>query len=1087
MRECEKCHHWYDKGGIVEHQRMCRAMVPDDGQAGQPPERQVVVTDLTSQDKLEWLDGLPWEEVGRCPYSTITCPRGAINSYIQTHRPIEELFDKGEDDRAWKLHFFLIRVLFAPTAQVQAQDDLSALRHEMSATQLVKQRCSSFLRGTKLEWEKLWEGALQAPTAGAHRVNVQGDGEVGEGAVQASQEALQRRREDIRAKKFAREGLLSKAMSIFESSPVLDPREEAVWQQLQNLHAPDTVAIPLPDPPEGLQGAQYEYELEGVPMTTSDGREVTVPTVEYVHNRLKRGIAQSLSGARYEHYKALPVSLVKVMVSKLLNDKVGEGPKAVLTACRGLALDKGEGKARPVAIGEAIRRIAARCVCAQESEAFANELVPLMQFGVGVKGGIEYAYHLVKLHMMTSWDTYERKVTDALDNGGEAPGPDDVPGMLKIDFKNGYNSTQRAKMLAQIQARMPHLLRFARFLYAKPAKFVVMHEGKVVGEIDSVFGTHQGCPLGGHFFALSILDFMREVRDKCPQAAVSWIVDDLTVSGTVGELKEVAKLVDENGPEYGLFKNESKGEFYTPKSHSDDDYRPPRELTRIYRYKSTEGFDKLLGAPLSMNREKVQSDALSVIQKLSRPAKQLHRIQHAQLEFVLLKHCVATIPVHLTRMVEPDLLQEGLRYHENEVRMQLDRIVLTARQKDTLSAKHWKWAKLPVKLGGLGLQDLNLISPAAHADALARVLRRAKEANTPAATLVAAWISDGKGNIEQQRAALASSVNDQAQGDGGDAPNSLCPTLEAYETMPSQHRLSEAMYKGRQKELLERRQDSAESAWCLSRCQFNAGAWLQAIPSLPKFRCGSYIFKIMLQVYLGLILPDTEGIKKCAGCNQESDGTFGTGRHWMNQCNKAWKTLVHNKVRDEIYKMYRSESLRMVADKEVEGLYRRNLKKPADVLVQLPEGQTAFDVTIRDPTAPTYLQLGSDRQPLKAAAKGHEAKLAKHKVEEQSAGLTCQFAFQPLAFETTGAMGRETQKWWKSVLVMEAQLRGEDAPSSRRDIGLEHTWTANSFSSYWRQSIAMTLARAQAEAIVSCIRQSSVAHSESEHRATAEF
>ena len=76
-------------------------------------------------------------------------------------------------------------------------------------------------------------------------------------------------------------------------------------------------------------------------------------------------------------------------------------------------------------------------------------------------------------------------------------------------------------------------------------------------------------------------------------------------------------------------------------------------------------------------------------------------------------------------------------------------------------------------------------------------------------------------------------------------------------------------------------------------------------------------------------------------------------------------------------------------------------------------------------------------------------------------------------------MGRETEKWWKSVVAMEAELRAVGQPSSRRDLDLEHTWAANSFSSYWRQSIAMTLARAQAEAIVSYVKQSCGSHPES--------
>ena len=142
----------------------------------------------------------------------------------------------------------------------------------------------------------------------------------------------------------------------------------------------------------------------------------------------------------------------------------------------------------------------------------------------------------------------------------------------------------------------------------------------------------------------------------------------------------------------------------------------------------------------------------------------------------------------------------------------------------------------------------------------------------------------------------------------------------------------------------------------------------------------------------------------------------------------------------------------------------------------------AYDVTICDPTAATYLGLGSERQPLRAAAEATRKKKSKHDAEVARAGpqgLPTAFQFQPLAFETTGAMGRETEKWWKSVVAMEAELRAGGQPSSRRDLGLEHTWAANSFSSYWRQSIAMAFARAQAEAVVSCIKQSCGSHPES--------
>ena len=72
----------------------------------------------------------------------------------------------------------------------------------------------------------------------------------------------------------------------------------------------------------------------------------------------------------------------------------------------------------------------------------------------------------------------------------------------------------------------------------------------------------------------------------------------------------------------------------------------------------------------------------------------------------------------------------------------------------------------------------------------------------------------------------------------------------------------------------------------------------------------------------------------------------------------------------------------------------------------------------------------------------------------------------PLAFETTGAMGKETQEWWDSVKKLEADRRGMAETTSRMQQGLEHTWSANNFATYWMQSIAMVHAREQAESVL---------------------
>ena len=64
----------------------------------------------------------------------------------------------------------------------------------------------------------------------------------------------------------------------------------------------------------------------------------------------------------------------------------------------------------------------------------------------------------------------------------------------------------------------------------------------------------------------------------------------------------------------------------------------------------------------------------------------------------------------------------------------------------------------------------------------------------------------------------------------------------------------------------------------------------------------------------------------------------------------------------------------------------------------------AYDVTICDPTADTYLQMGSNKQPLKAAAEATRKKNSKHDAEVAKAGpqgLPTPFEFQPVAFETS--------------------------------------------------------------------------------------
>ena len=127
----------------------------------------------------------------------------------------------------------------------------------------------------------------------------------------------------------------------------------------------------------------------------------------------------------------------------------------------------------------------------------------------------------------------------------------------------------------------------------------------------------------------------------------------------------------------------------------------------------------------------------------------------------------------------------------------------------------------------------------------------------------------------------------------------------------------------------------------------------------------------------------------------------------------------------------------------------------------------ALDVAYTDPTCATAIQHNSDKRPLSSAKARHTAKMATHRKALDAAGAAgLPFNKKPLVFETTGAMGNEAQQWWTAVLKMEQAQRVPGDPTSRRDLGLEHTFSANGFATYWLQSISLSYARSQAESIM---------------------
>ena len=176
------------------------------------------------------------------------------------------------------------------------------------------------------------------------------------------------------------------------------------------------------------------------------------------------------------------------------------------------ALNKKKTGIRPIAVGEVIRRLVAKCI-AKEAAIEAVELFGSKQLGVAVKGGAESIAHATKI-------TFERM--KSVKSGG----------ILQIDFRNGFNSVKRSQLLGSTKVLMPSIISFASFCYSKHSDF--FFNSSIV---DSQTGVQQGDPLGPLLFSLAIWPLIDEIKSKIPNLLQHcWYLNDGIIAGTEIEL-----------------------------------------------------------------------------------------------------------------------------------------------------------------------------------------------------------------------------------------------------------------------------------------------------------------------------------------------------------------------------------------------------------------------------------------------------------------------------------------------------------------------------------------------------------------------
>jgi hypothetical protein len=176
-------------------------------------------------------------------------------------------------------------------------------------------------------------------------------------------------------------------------------------------------------------------------------------------------LKDALSGPHSDEVLEQMTALVNLLAK-------GEAPASIAADLAGanlIALAKPDGGVRPIAVGETLRRIVGKCLCAEVKEQAHSYFWPL-QIGVTTKLGTK-----VGAQTAQQWLTRNGNDTDRV--------------LVTIDFENAFNTVDRGAFLEQVRQRCPELSRWAEWCYSAPSN--LLFDGV---RVSSEVGVHQGDP-----------------------------------------------------------------------------------------------------------------------------------------------------------------------------------------------------------------------------------------------------------------------------------------------------------------------------------------------------------------------------------------------------------------------------------------------------------------------------------------------------------------------------------------------------------------------------------------------------------------